>query len=69
VFIGLYFSIFSPKGCLAVAAVNLPLIGRRFLLHRKAHGQEGAVRGLSPESPVPIRTETRDPPPQKRPET
>ena len=28
-----------------VAAVNLPLIDRAFILHRKAHGQEGAVRG------------------------
>jgi hypothetical protein len=28
-----------------VAAVNLPLIDREFVLHRKAHGQKGTVRG------------------------
>ena len=28
-----------------VATVNLPVIDRRFVLHRKAHGQEGTVRG------------------------
>jgi hypothetical protein len=27
------------------ATVNLPLIDRGFVLHRKAHGQESTVRG------------------------
>jgi hypothetical protein len=45
----------SPHGCdlasriseanRVVAAVNLPLIDRGFVLHRKAHGQKGTVPG------------------------